>query len=118
MRNISPESGSSRRLQHLRKVDFPEPEGPRMNTISLLATSRVMLSSTILEPKDFDKPRTSKAAIANKLSWVLRTLIFQFASNFPVGILPRGIFKLINKKEYVRCSHAHHNQADQNQAMV
>jgi hypothetical protein len=38
-----------------------------------------MLSSTILAPKDFDKPQTPKAAIANKLSRVLRKVIVQVA---------------------------------------
>ena len=43
---ISPEVGSSRRFRHLRKVLFPEPEGPMMATFSPLSISVDILFST------------------------------------------------------------------------
>ena len=41
----------------LRSTDFPVPDGPRIEVIRPLGTSKVMSSSTVCEPNDFVTPR-------------------------------------------------------------
>src|SRR6056297_19871 len=58
-RRMSPESGSSSRLQQRSMVDLPDPDGPSTNTNSLCDTVRSMPFNASNVPKDLRKLRTS-----------------------------------------------------------
>src|SRR2546423_15204582 len=59
--------GSSSRLQQRSSVDFPEPDGPMMNTSSPGATARSMPFSTSRVPKDLCSFLTSRMSISGAL---------------------------------------------------
>ena len=51
LKKISPEVGSSRRLMQRKKVDLPEPDGPRTATHSPVESSKFMPLRIFWSPK-------------------------------------------------------------------
>jgi len=69
-RNISPEFGSSSRLQQRSIVDLPDPEGPRTNTSSLRVTCKSIPLSIWSDPKDLCSETNSSAEFTGACSGV------------------------------------------------
>src|SRR5579862_300899 len=66
-RDTEPRSGRSSQLMQRRSVDFPEPLGPRMQTVSPGSMRKSMSLSTSCTPKDFATPCNSTAATGASL---------------------------------------------------
>src|SRR5258708_22466325 len=64
-RKTLPRSGRSSQLMHRRSVDFPEPLGPTMHTVSPGMTARLMAASTSCPPNCLTRPRSSTAGIGS-----------------------------------------------------
>ncbi len=95
-KKISPESGSSSRLQHRSIVDFPEPDGPKTKTSSLCSTKRSTFLRAWNDAKYLLRPRTSSEGGRLTLDAVFGGAEVDISRQFPkrVGVpasaLPAG----------------------------
>ena len=65
---MCPPVGCSRRLSVLRKVDFPEPDGPTTTTTSPRCISIFIPLSTSISPKDFSRLSTLIIALLSVIT--------------------------------------------------